>query len=61
MEKTKSALKAISKLSENNNVQISQNMKETPEVNSPAWVVESAAGTVIPKPVSLYGLTQLSS
>jgi hypothetical protein len=55
MVQTKTALKSINKLSEQNNVQLN----ETPEVNSPAWTVESAAGQNIPSPANLYGLTQL--
>lgn len=57
MQQTKTALKAIGKIAEQNNVQI--NDAEVPEINSPAYVVESAAGQNIPKPVPLYGLVQL--
>ena len=57
MEQTKSALKNINRLTEKNQVQL----EDVAEVNSPAWVVDSAAGQNIPKPVAIYGLVQTGS
>ena len=56
MQQTQKALKAINKLSEQNNIQV----RETPEFNSPALVVGSAAGQNIPAPVNIHGLAQSS-
>lgn len=63
MEQTKTALKAITKLTEKNNLQLGemQPAYEKYDINSPAWVNESAAGSVIPAPVNIYGLVQLNN